>query len=175
MIEKIIIVGKGGSGKDYLRKMLQSFYGGLKYCKSYTTRPKRKDEVDGFDYYFITENQIPEKKDLYESVTFNGWFYGTTKEDFKNSNLLIMTPKGISSLKKKDRKKSVIVYIQADEETRRRRLSTRKDSDDVERRILADKEDFMNFEDFDITIKNSTESENEIKNFEDLFRFLNNN
>ena len=153
MRNKIIIVGKGGSGKDHLRKIMEEF--GLDYCKSYTTRPIREGEENGKDYIFIGENDIPKKKDLYESVYFNGWFYGTPKDEFDKSNLFIMTPKGVSSLKKSDRKKSIILYIEANEEVRRTRLLERKDADDVERRIEADEEDFKDFDDFDITINNS--------------------
>ena len=42
---KVILVGKGGSGKDYLRKIMENF--GFLYCKSYTTRPIREEEENG--------------------------------------------------------------------------------------------------------------------------------
>lgn len=167
---KVIIAGKGGSGKDYLRKMLEEV--GYTYCKSYTTRPIREGEENGKDYIFIEEKDIPKEEDLYESVYFNGWFYGTPKKEFQKSNLFIMTPKGISSLKEEDRKKSIIIYVNADEETRRIRMGERKDADDVERRIEADEQDFKNFNDFDITINNSIMDnfsgfvENLIKNYQ---------
>jgi len=167
---KVIIVGKGGSGKDYLRKMLEE--AGYSYCKSYTTRPIREGEENGKDYIFIDEKDIPKKEDLYESVYFNGWFYGTPKTEFEKSNLFIMTPKGISSLKEEDLKKCIIIYVNADEETRRIRMGERKDADDVERRIEADEQDFRDFDDFDITINNSIMDnfsgfvENLIKNYQ---------
>jgi guanylate kinase len=153
--DKIIIVGKGGSGKDFIRNYFERRFPNTKYCKSYTTRPIREGEENGKDYIFINDSEIPSEKDLYESVYFNGWFYGTLKKDFNESNLFIMTPKGISSLKKKDRKKCLVLYIKADEEIRRERLSRRKDADDVERRIKADEEDFSKFDDYDIAIGNS--------------------
>ena len=157
MMKRIIISGKGGSGKDYLRKIMEDY--GFTYCKSYTTRPIRENEENGKDYFFIEEKDIPAKKDLYESVYFNGWFYGTPKTEFKKSNLFIMTPKGISSLKKEDRKNSVVIYIESNEETRRNRLLERRDADDVERRIKADEKDFNNFNDFDLIINNSEEND----------------
>ena len=167
MMKRIIISGKGGSGKDYLRKIMEDY--GFIYCKSYTTRPIRENEENGKDYFFIEEKDIPAKKDLYESVYFNGWFYGTPKTEFKKSNLFIMTPKGISSLKKEDRKNSVVIYIESNEETRRNRLLERRDADDVERRIKADEKDFNNFNDFDLIINNS--EENDTRN---LISLLNN-
>jgi hypothetical protein len=47
---KIILVGAGGSGKDFLRKKFQKR--GFKYCVPYTSRPKRAGEKEGVDYYF---------------------------------------------------------------------------------------------------------------------------
>ena len=167
MRNKIIIVGKGGSGKDHLRKIMEDL--GFTYCKSYTTRPIRENEENGKDYFFIEEKDIPSKKDLYESVYFNGWFYGTPKSEFEKCNLFIMTPKGISSLKKEDRKNSVVIYIKANEETRRNRLLERRDADDVNRRIEADEKDFGDFNDFDFTINNSERNDTE-----DLISLLSN-
>jgi dephospho-CoA kinase len=80
-----------------------------------------------------------------------------------------MTPKGISFIKKSDREKSIIIYIEADEETRRSRLLERRDADDVERRIKADEEDFKDFEDFDLVIKNS---ENELPSVDSFLSSL---
>jgi guanylate kinase len=167
MMKRIIISGKGGSGKDYLRKIMEDY--GFTYCRSYTTRPIRENEENGKDYFFIEEKDIPAKKDIYESVYFNGWFYGTPKTEFKKSNLFIMTPKGISSLKKEDRKNSVVIYIEANEETRRNRLLERRDADDVERRIKADEKDFGDFDDFDFIVNNS-----EGNNKENLISLLDN-
>jgi guanylate kinase len=169
-LKRIIIVGKGGSGKDYLRKIMEGF--GFTYCRSYTTRPIREGEENGKDYFFIEDKDIPKKKDLYESVYFNGWFYGTPKEEFERSNLFIMTPKGISSLKKEHRKNSIIIYIDADEESRRSRLLERKDADDVDRRIKADEEDFSEFEDFDVIIKNSDKENSQINDVSSFIRNL---
>ena len=169
-IKRIIITGKGGSGKDYLRKIMEGF--GFTYCRSYTTRPIREGEENGKDYFFIEDKDIPKKKDLYESVYFNDWFYGTPKEEFEKSNLFIMTPKGVSSLKKRDRKNSIVVYVDADEDSRRSRLLERKDADDVERRINADEEDFKDFKDFDLTINNSNKIESD--SHEDLASFIEN-
>jgi dephospho-CoA kinase len=65
-----------------------------------------------------------------------------------------MTPKGISQMKKEDRDRSFIIYIDIPEDIRRERLKLRSDADTVERRIAADREDFEGFENFDIRITN---------------------
>jgi guanylate kinase len=90
--------------------------------------------------------------DFIENTLFNGWIYGTSKDEFLRSELFILTPSGISQLSEKDRSDSFIIYIDIDEDTRRRRMSERKDADSVERRLEADEKDFRNFLDFDCII-----------------------
>jgi hypothetical protein len=66
-----------------------------------------------------------------------------------------MTPKGVEKLKPEDREESNILYLNIDEETRRSRLESRRDTDDVKRRLEADFADFKDFTDFDFEIKDS--------------------
>lgn len=92
-------------------------------------------------------------EDFYEAVFFNTWFYGTSLVEFNTANLFIMTPKGVEKLKSEDRVESVILYLNIDEETRKSRLESRRDADDVKRRLEADFADFLGFTDFDLEIK----------------------
>ena len=151
---RIILCGKAASGKDHLRQILEGR--GFTYGVSYTTRPPRDGEVDGRDYYFIDESEFKsliEEKFFYEHVTFNGWFYGTSKTQwYETDDVFIMTPSGVSKIKTEDRKSSFIIYIDIPIDIRRTRLEKRSDADTVDRRILADEADFKNFTDFDIRI-----------------------
>lgn len=152
---RIILCGKAASGKDHLRKILEGR--GFKYGVSYTTRPPRKGEIDGKDYFFLEENEFQtliEQGFFYEHVTFNGWFYGTSKEQwFTTDDVFIMTPTGISKLHAADRKSSFIIYIDIPTDIRRERLMERNDNaDSIERRLEADDRDFENFIDYDIKI-----------------------
>ncbi len=156
-MNKVILVGKAASGKDHMRKTLQGR--GFKYGVSYTTRPCRKGEIDGKDYYFITEAEFKDgiKKNVwYEYVEFNGWFYGTTKKQFKEThNLFIMTPKGISHIDAVERKKCTIIFLDISDTTRSARLCERGDENDsIERRMYNDNLDFEHFTDYDIKIDN---------------------
>ena len=151
MNKRVIIVGKGGSGKDHLRKSLSEM--GYKYCVSHTSRPSREGEEDGVDYFFVSIGEVSDpdflEKNFYEWVTFNGWFYGTSVSEFKQSDLLIMTPSGVEKLRHEDRKDSHIIYLDIPELVRRQRLLSRRDADHVERRLAADQADFLNFDDYD--------------------------
>lgn len=153
-MKRLIIVGKGGSGKDHLRKILQDR--GFKYCVSHTTRPPREGEVNGKDYHFISvdaaNHEFIRTGNFYEYVIFNGWIYCTSLSEFNSSNLFIMTPSGLLSMKPQDRKESIVLYLDIDEQTRRSRLSKRNDADKLERRLEADYEDFKDFKDYDVSI-----------------------
>ena len=157
MKRRLILVGKGGSGKDHARKISENIVG-AKYAVSYTTRPPREGEVEGVDYFFLpmrTFNKMINEDAWYEYVTFNGWNYGTSKEQFENDDLFIMTPKGLSHLSDKDRDESIVLYLDIPEDVRRERMSKRAgNADSIERRLKADDEDFAGFEDYDFKIEN---------------------
>ena len=153
--KRIVLVGKAGSGKDFVRKKLESR--GYSYAVSYTTRPPRDTEVDGLDYIFLSEEEFKkmiDNNEFYEYVAFNGWYYGTTVDQFYTDDVFIMTPHGISKIKEIDRKTSFIMYFDIDQDIRKERLMLRNDADKVDRRIVADEEDFKDFTDFDIRITN---------------------
>jgi guanylate kinase len=153
-IKRVILVGKGGSGKDHAREELEEM--GFRYCISHTTRPPRIGESEGKDYYYISKDAAAHhfiEKDLfYEYVIFNGWVYGTSREEFNKADLFIMTPSGISKIDPNDRSESFIIYFDIPIEIRRDRLSQRRDADDVNRRLDADEDDFRDFSDFDYVI-----------------------
>ena len=156
-MNKIILVGKAAAGKDHMRKILQGR--GFNYGVSYTTRPKRPNEIDGEDYFFLTKEEFEDMKfenKWYEYVEFNGWMYGTTRKQFHETcNLFIMTPKGIEHITPVDRKKCTIMYLDISDTTRCARLSERGDENDtIERRMYADNKDFENFTTYDISINN---------------------
>jgi guanylate kinase len=156
-MNKVILIGKAASGKDHMRKVLEGR--GFNYGTSYTTRPPRNGEIDGEDYFFLSDEDFAKMDDedqWYEYVQFNGWMYGTTKKQFlENCNLFIMTPIGISFIDPVDRKNCTIIYLDIPSDIRLSRLYDRDDSEDkIERRMKADEKDFENFTNYDIVINN---------------------
>ena len=159
MKEKIIILGKAASGKDYLQKQLVS--NGWKPLRQYTTRPRRPTE-NGEEYHFVSEEEFDSIRHNLTSVqNFNGWLYGYDIEEALNSDVMIFSPANYLSLiyesVSDSRCKcasllyhSILVYLDIDEETRRKRLSCRyvggNEDDSLERRIQADDEDFKPFD-----------------------------
>ena len=152
MKKRIILCGKAASGKDHLRNMLVET--GLVPDVSYTTRPPRDGELDGVAYHFRTEKQfdlMTSANKWTEMVEFNGWKYGTHRQGWEESNVFIMTPSGIESIKE-DRSECIVVYLDLPMCVRRKRLEERSDADSAERRMAADEKDFKDFKDYDLKI-----------------------
>ncbi len=80
----VILSGASSVGKGAIRKaLLEDPDLDLFYSISMTTRPKRDDEVDGKDYYFVDHSEFAQAvkdKSLLEYTEFNGYYYGTPKE-----------------------------------------------------------------------------------------------
>lgn len=154
---KIIIVGKGASGKDHLLKRMVK-QGGI-YDPSYTTRPPREGEKHGVDYYFISQEEfelVDKNAVFFEEAEFAGHKYGITIRQWVETNLFIMTPSGLAQVPKEDRKECFVIYLDIDKEIRMKRLAERSDFDSVERRIAADEEDFKDFTDYDMIVHTPT-------------------
>lgn len=150
---KIIIVGPGGSGKDFLRKKMVGR--GFEYGVSFTSRPPREGENEGIDYYYRDEYFFESKTDIFlELQEFNGWKYGISKVEFSIKNLFILSPSGLKSLPKSFRDGAFVIYLNPPVDIRKKRLAERNDADNVERRLIADEKDFFKFSDYDIMITN---------------------
>jgi guanylate kinase len=152
---KIIIIGRGGSGKDYLRKKLVEK--GHTYGVSFTSRPPREGEINSVDYFFRTKEEIEELRDngnFVELQEFNGWYYGITHTEFREKDVFILTPSGVRDLPKEYRDISFIIYLDPGKDVILKRLSERNDADDPRRRMLADTIDFLGFTDYDLIIRN---------------------
>ena len=163
LLPKIILVGKGGSGKDYIREYL-STNRGMTFAKSCTSRPRREGETDEY-YYFLSEEEFKEKiqnEEFLQYVTFNGHYYGTLKETFKESNLFIMSPDGIANLSETDRQQCIVFLVDASESTLVRRMTNREQRIDLSKivdRINLDRETFKDFRDYDFIIDNDMDKE----------------
>ncbi len=77
-----VVCGPSGAGKNSVIERVMQVLPGLSYSVSFTTRPRRSDEVDGRDYHFITGQQftdLVENDEVVEHVTYLGHEYGTSR------------------------------------------------------------------------------------------------
>ena len=155
------LMGKSSSGKDTIFKELNEDKDlNLKPIVSYTTRPKRINETNGVEYFFINndelnkfekENKIIEKR-VYHTV-YGDWFYGTINDGQidlnKNNYLLITTLESYESLRNYfGHDKVYPFYIDIEDSIRLERALEREKRQDKPnynelcRRFLADNKDF---------------------------------
>ena len=86
----LVLSSPSGAGKTTICKEILKKIKELKLSISYTTRPKRKSEVDGRDYFFISEKKFKELKTnnfFIENAKVFDHLYGTPK-DFVEENLI---------------------------------------------------------------------------------------
>lgn len=79
----VIISGPGGVGKDTIANGIIKKTNAI-YSVSMTTREKRKNEIDGKDYFFVdikTFEDSIKNGDILEYTLFNGNYYGTPKKE----------------------------------------------------------------------------------------------
>jgi len=81
----IIFAAPSGSGKTSIVKFLLEQNISLKFSISATTRPKRPNEQEGVDYFFLSLEQFQKKiaaSDFLEwEEVYAGTFYGTLKSE----------------------------------------------------------------------------------------------
>lgn len=156
-MDKIIVAicGKSGSGKDTIAKHLVSMSPSWNMIVSCTTRPKRDNEVDGEDYYFITNEEFEQKLlngDMLEATFFNNWHYGTMESTLKPGiNVGVFDPAGFEILASDPPKDTIVIgfYITCPDKVRLMRSLMREEDPDVKeivRRYSTDETDFDGFE-----------------------------
>lgn len=154
----IVIVGESASGKSSVAKYLMEHYGYNRII-TYTTRQPRECETDGVDYYYISQQHFKtlENQGFFaETATYNGWHYGSAKEDYKNNSVIVLTPKGLRSVKTSSVGDIFSVYLNVPR--RDRLIKCLERGDDIEeayRRSLSDVGQFDGISDeVDLVFKN---------------------
>ncbi|MBQ8995109.1 MAG: guanylate kinase [Oscillospiraceae bacterium] len=110
MAKKVIVLsGASSVGKGKIKQLLlQDKELDLRSVISMTTRPKKENEVDGNDYYFVDYTYFAKAvkdKALYEYTEFNGYYYGTLKSEIdfwlkQGKNILVeVEAQGVGPLK----------------------------------------------------------------------------
>ena len=77
-----VVCGPSGAGKNSAIARVMQILPGLSYSVSYTTRPRRSNEVNGKDYYYITHQEfdrLVSEGETVEHVTYLGDQYGTSR------------------------------------------------------------------------------------------------
>lgn len=165
-----ILTGKMASGKDTLMTQILADCPHIKRMVSYTTRPQRKGEIDGYTYRFVTEDFFKQKDSegkvievRIDETEDHRWLYGTFDERdsfIGNSYLAIKDPEGAMALKTYYGEENVVVIlVHIDDGISLMRAVNREITQpnpkyaDLCRRYLREEEEFKNFAP-DFIIKN---------------------
>ena len=160
-----VLMGKSATGKDTIFKRLVGMKE-LALCTvvGYTTRPIRRGEADGKEYFFVsvdTWQELQNKGKVIESRTYHtvvgDWHYFTVDDGQinleKQDYLFISTLSGYEQLKKFYGAEVVLpLYVEVEDDQRlwrsicRERRQAKPNYDEVCRRFLADQQDFSETE-----------------------------
>ncbi len=156
-----VLMGKSATGKDTVFKRLIGMKElALRTVVGYTTRPIRRGEANGKEYFFVsvdawqklqTEGKVIESR-TYHTVV-GDWHYFTVDDGQIDLNgqdyLFISTLSGYEQLKKFYGAEAVLpLYIEVEDDQRlwrsicRERRQAKPNYDEVCRRFLADQQDF---------------------------------
>ena len=118
----IIVSAPSGAGKSTIVNLLLKAIPRLEFSVSACSRPKRRCEVDGEDYFFLTIEQFREKISRNEFVewveVYPGSYYGTLKSELDRIWNLSKIPifdvdvEGGLSLKAYFSEKALVIFIQ---------------------------------------------------------------
>ena len=89
-----LIVGRSGSGKDYLAAKMEKR--GLKVVKSYSTRPRRTENEDS--HIFVSKEEADAITDKIATTEINGFEYFATKRQVEECDIYIIDPHGLYEL-----------------------------------------------------------------------------
>ena len=148
-----IITGKSASGKDSIKNALLKD-GYINICSN-TTRPMRKNEKDGVEYNFLSEEEW-KKQEYIESYIYStkddfgnpiDYYYGTpiTKLDDNKEYVCIKDKDGALALRNYyGTNDTLIVYVDVPDNIRKDRASSRPNfkEDDWEIRTARDNKQF---------------------------------
>lgn len=164
MYDIVCLIGESGSGKDSIFKEVLSSAKKHKIdinpIINCTTRPKRDNEKENVDYYYLTLEQFTDKllkNELLEATSFNDWFYGTEFSALREDqvNIGIFNPDAIYNIKETHNNINLwIYYLEVSGKERLIRQLNREEKpniDEIIRRYQADELDFR-FLDFHYNI-----------------------
>ena len=164
----IVLSSPSGTGKSTLAKMLLDKYNNIKLSTSATTRKPREGEVDGFHYYFMTQEEFDKKVANGEFLEYAGVYgksYGTLKSQVEdkfnqgNDVLLDIDWQGNLEVSKQitDSKKILKIFLlpPSVRELEHRLTSRATDSKEIIEKRMADvKNTISHYNEYDYIIIN---------------------
>ena len=178
MAKLIVISGSSGVGKGTIIKEFLSKHPEFRLSTSCTTRKARVGEIDGINYFFLSEEEFKsciEKNEFLEWAEFSGNLYGTKKSFVEKclnngENLILeIDTKGALNVKSTIPNANLIFIAPPSIEELEKRLRGRdtETEEAIQKRLASIKLELENSKQFDYTIVND-EVDNAVKALEDI-------
>lgn len=162
----VVISGPSGCGKGTVIKELLKIDSNLKLSVSMTTRAPRPGELNGREYYFVSQKEFENRiasGDLLEYTNYNGNYYGTPKTeltDFQNKGIDIILDieiEGAENVRKAKLDNLTTIFLAPPSfEVLKQRLINRgtETQEVVEKRLLRAKEELLEKDKYDYVVIN---------------------
>lgn len=159
-----VVTGPSGAGKGTLIKGLLERVHGLEIAVSATTRPQRPGEVDGRDYWFLSDEEFTrrvEDDDFLEWVPYvSGHRYGTLRSEIDriaNDCVCVLELELEGALAVQGEiERSVTIFVAADVDELERRLRERatESTGEIGERIALAREQLERAHEFRYMVRN---------------------
>lgn len=166
----VVISGPSGVGKDTVVNIisLQSDFVRLPTC---TTRPKRKGEIDGIHYHFLSEEEflaLKQENRLLDHVIISSYHYGLLLDHVfdvtgKGKNILISLVATSAVLLKSIIPEAILIFVMPPsyEELSKRLQKRGMNNKDIQIRLKDDPTTLQLIRHFDFVVVNHTGEEQE--------------
>jgi guanylate kinase len=135
----LVLVGPSGSGKDTLGTYLKE--NSVPELISHTTRKKRKGEIEGVSYNFVTKEDF-DKIEKIEYSEYAGNYYCLSKNEVENKLhctdmvFAITDINGMEQIKEQYPEETISIFISVTREEMEERMRERGDSEEnIQKRI----------------------------------------
>lgn len=162
----VVISGPSGVGKDSVVQGLKKRNLDMHFVVTATTRPKREEEVQGVDYYFVSKDEFArmiEQGDLIEYAIVYNDYKGIPRQHVRKALksgkdvVMRLDVQGAASVRKLAPEAILIFLTTESEEALVKRLKARQTEsmDDLSLRIATARQELKRISEFDYVIVNA--------------------
>ncbi len=165
----IVISGPSGAGKDSVIQRMKERGLPFHFVVTATTRPRRPNEVDGRDYWFISKEEFARRIDndeFFEYAIVYGDYKGNSKQQVREALasgkdvIMRLDVQGAESVRKLA-PEALLIFITVENEAELvSRLQTRKTetAEELKLRIATARRELTRIDEFDYVIVNRDEA-----------------